>query len=465
MNRTTTDLLDRQPPMDLQAELGVIGSCLIDSFLIKRCSLWVQPEEFYDDANRIIYQTMIDMDAEGLPIELIILTSRLRGAGDWEKIGGAAYLAKCGDSVAGPWHCKYYANIVRTHAITRRIITTGMNIVKDAYEADPRDVPDLANRAVTRMARATEAQFIKVLPADDFLRLKDNLVERAEQTGDQRTGAVSTWFPELDAKLGGLFHSELTILAARPSMGKTSLACQIAMNAAILGGQGVVLASLEMSDEELAQRMICQKSGASFYRIRTGQADPSDLWMMDAAAEDLAAAPLTIVDEPDMNVNQIRAVSIEAKQRHGLGMIVIDYLQLLGWDGDPRKRRNEVVDEITKQVKLLARELDVPVVCLAQLSRATEQEKSHRPKLSHLRESGAIEQHADVVTFVHRPEYYEPNNSDLKGKAEIIVGKNRNGPTGIVNLRWTADSLVFSSPSQEDPDEGMWDEEQQDLDF
>lgn len=450
----SSEILDRLPPQNLDAEKGVIGSLLLDSLMCDDVVLLLRPEDFYSEVHRRLYGHIIAMHDEGGRIDTTLLVERLRQAGDYEAVGGAAYLAEVLQSVAVAAHAAYYAKIVRDKSTLRSIIHASTEILRDAFD------PTLESRDM--ISRAEEKIFAihDQRSGDQLASMHDVLVEAFEHIDKrmERGGAtgVPTGFGDLDNLTGGLHESELVILAARPSMGKTALATNVADHVSAESSTGTLFVSLEMSRLELAQRMLCSRGEINGSKFRAGYLSGEDRDRLIQASAKLSKAPLYIDDTPSRTISEIAASARRLKRKSGLGLIVIDYLQLIEPDNskDPRQ---EQVAKIARRLKGMARELRVPVLCLAQLNRQAEATKDNRPRLSHLRESGAIEQDADVVMFVHREEYYhtreEAANLDLVGKAELIIAKQRNGPTGDIKLLWFQDFTKFKDLAHKPYDE------------
>lgn len=435
----TTALIERLPPQNLEAERAVLASLLLDPRMTDDVMLVVRPEDFYLEAHQKLFAHMVALHEAGQAIDATVLVDRLKKAGDYEAIGGAAYLAKIMEAVAVPAHATYYARIVRDKSTLRQLIHATANIMRDAF--------DEAEEPERLLARAEEQVFaIRDRRSNDqIFPIHDVLVEAFAQIDRRLTegtpGGLATGFRDLDDLTGGLHESELIILAARPSMGKTALATNIAEHVTLELNVPCLFVSLEMARRELAQRMLCSLGKIDGKKFRSGFISASEREKLVRASNQLAQAPLYIDDTPSRTVSEIAACARRLKRKQGLGLIIVDYLQLIEPD-NPQDPRQEQVARITRRLKAMARELQIPVLCLAQLNRQVEQgREGHRPRLSHLRESGAIEQDADVVMFVHREEYYchsreEAEEKGVAGIAEIIVAKQRNGPTGEVKLAW-----------------------------
>lgn len=448
-----SEILDRLPPQNLDAEKGVLGSILLNPVVCDDVALIVRPDDFYADANRKLFTHMLAMHDDGGRIDTVLLVERLKQAGDLEAVGSEAYLAEVVQSVAVAAHAEYYARIVRDKATLRALINAGTEVVRDAYDptVEPREIVNHAEQkifAVQDERGSTNAMDIHDVLIEAFEHIDHRLAGKA-------TG-VPTGFTDLDNMTGGLHDSELVILAARPSMGKTALATNIAEHVATESKVATLFVSLEMARLELAQRMLCSLGRIDGRKFRSGFVKAEDKQKLVEASAKLSAAPLYIDDTPARTVTEIAATARRLKRRVNLGLVVIDYLQLIEPD-NPRDPRQEQVARIARRLKGLARELKVPVICLAQLNRQAEGgREGHRPRLSHLRESGAIEQDADVVMFIHREEYYhigEEGQEDLKGKADLIVAKQRNGPVGDVKLLWFEQHTRFENFAQKPYDE------------
>ncbi len=450
----TSEILDRLPPQNLDAERCVLGSLLLDSGMCDEVVLLLRTEDFYSTVHQKLYGHIVAMHDEGSRIDTVLLVERLKQAGDYEALGGAEYLREVLNSVAVAAHAVYYAKIVRDKATLRSIIHVSTEILRDAYDPaiEPREMIGLAEERIFAVHDSRSS--------DQLASMHDVLVEafahidkRMEQGG--ATG-VPTGYVDMDNMTGGLHESELLILAARPSMGKTALATNIADHVAAEAQGCVLFVSLEMARLELAQRMLCSRGEINGKKFRGGYLSGEDRDRLVEASAKLSKAPLFIDDTPSRTVTEIAAAARRLKRRQGLALLVIDYLQLIEPE-NPRDPRQEQVAKIARRLKGLARELNVPVLCLAQLNRQAEATKDNRPRLSHLRESGAIEQDADVVMFVHREEYYhtreEAKEMDIVGQAEIIVAKQRNGPTGEIKLHWVQDFTKFKNAAQKAYDE------------
>lgn len=441
---TVTEVLQRQPPFDLEAEMGVLGSILLLPEVCDDIASTLRADDFYDDANRCLYQHVRDMYDGGEKIDATLIVSRLRTAGDYDKVGGLAYLGKLSMAVPNAAHAAYYAQIVNDKATYRKLIEASTEILRDAYDQqmESRELVAQAEQKVFAIMEGRATQHAACL--SDILHQSMDRME-ARLNGTHVDGGCETGFTDFDTMTGGFHNGELIILAARPSMGKTALAMNIAENVSLANQQPTLFVSLEMSGIELADRMLCSLSRVSGHRLRAGTISQEDRQRLVQKANEISKSPLYVDDSPSRTVSEIAAAARRIQRRSGaLGLIVIDYLQLIEPDNS-RDPRQEQVAKIARRLKGLARELKVPVLCLSQLNRQAEDSKDHRPRLSHLRESGAIEQDADVVMFVHREEYYHrgEEKAQYAGQAEIIIAKQRNGPVGEVPLTWEGEFTRF----------------------
>ena len=438
-------LLDpRERPANVDAERAVLGSILLKPDVCDDIALVVRAEDFSDESHQLLYRHLLDLHDSGKRIDATIVVERLKTQGDFERIGGAAALADVVQAVPHAAHATHYAAIVRDKALLRSMIDAGTDILRDAYDAsdEPRQLLARAEEkifSILERRSSAEAKPIQSVLEEVMVRMD------ARMKHEHTIGGVETGFTDLDQLCGGLHNSELVILAARPSMGKTALAMNIAEHAAINLKQPVLFVSLEMAALELADRLLCSAAQVNGHRLRNGTISQEDRRRLVQKSSEIGAAPLFIDDTPSRTLTEIAAVARRLKRKQGLSMIVIDYLQLIEPD-NPRDPRQEQVARIARRLKGMSRELDIPVLCLAQLNRQAEVSRDNRPRLNHLRESGAIEQDADVVMFVHREDYYQTNDEDrerVRGQAEIIIAKQRNGPIGDVKLLWQHDFTRF----------------------
>lgn len=445
--KINSEILDRLPPHSLDAEKGVLGSILLDPHLCDEVALVLRPDDFYADAHQKIYAHMQAMHDGGGRIDALLLVERLKQAGDFEAVGGNAYILEIAQSVPVAAHALYYARLVRDKATLRSLIHTSTEILRDAYDPalEPREMLNRAEESIFALhdQRGT----------DRLAKMHDVLIEAFQHIDRRMEGGaagVPTGFTDLDNLTGGLHESELIILAARPSMGKTALAMNIAEYATVEAEVATLFVSLEMSRLELAQRMLSARGRIDGNKFRSGRLSGQDHERVMKVSADLSQAPLFIDDTPSRTVTEIAACARRLKRKEKMGLLVIDYLQLIEPD-NTRDPRQEQVARIARRLKGLARELNIPVVCLAQLNRQADATKESRPRLSHLRESGAIEQDADVVMFIHREEVgmtrEEARDQGVAGQADLMVAKQRNGPTGDVKLAWLNQYTRFEGAS------------------
>lgn len=461
LESSQSEILDRQPPCNLDAERGVLGSILLLPETCDEIALMLDPADFHDDAHQQIFSQMVEMNDAGERIDSTLLVNHLKIAGHYERIGGAAYLAVLTRSVPHAAHAKYYANIVREKAKLRNLIHASTEILQEAYDQSL-DSQELLGRAESKIFSILEGKGLTDVPA--LSEILGEAMERidARMQKDHTLGGVDTGFPDLDNLLGGFHKEELLILASRPSMGKTALALNIASNVSMQHKVATLFVSLEMSGIELVDRLLCSVAKVDSKRMRNGTLSKEDRHKLVQQAGSISQAPLFIDDSPSRTMTEIAATARRLKRKNDLGLLVIDYLQLVEPD-NLRDPRQEQIAKIARRLKGLARELKLPVLCLAQLNRQVEMAKDNRPRLSHLRESGSIEQDADVVMFVHRDEAYrspaelenmpEDEKSQIVGQADIIVAKQRNGPTGDIKLIWLKEFTRFESSSQQPYDE------------
>lgn len=447
--RPSLNITDRQPPFNLEAEACVLGSLMLMPEKCDEVIEWLQPGDFFDEAHAKLYEHMLDMHNNNQKIDLTLLRERLIKADDYDFVGGPATLAEIFTKVPNAAHALYYARIVREKATLRRLIETCSEVLADAYRPD-QESDELLNQAEQRVFMIRESrQKNSLAPINQVLHEAMDRLE-ARNRGEGLEGTVETGFTDLDRLTGGLHASELIILAARPSMGKTALAMNIVENVVMRSRQPVLFVSLEMAAIELIERMLCSVARVNGHRLKSGTLPSQETQKLIRVAGELSEVPLFIDDSPSRSVSEIAGAARRVKRQHGLGLIVIDYLQLIQPDNanDPRQ---EQVAKMARRLKGLARELSVPIVCLSQLNRAAEDTRDRRPKLSHLRESGAIEQDADVVMFVHRKDYglSPEEQEEVRGQAMLIIAKQRNGPTDDIDLTWIREYTRFEDRAPE----------------
>ncbi len=450
----TTSGFDRLPPQNLEAERGVLGSVLLMNEVLDEVVEVLAADHFYTDGHRKIFSAIRRLYDNGTQaIDPLTLAEELDRHSQLDDIGGASYLEQVLESVPHAAHARYYAGIVREKWVQRQLIFACNEILSECYDGsnDPDDVLSAAEQRIFRILD-DQGEPRKIEIKDILLDAFDRINERMEN--DEVISGIPTGFPDLDQRLNGLQPSELVVLAARPSMGKTALVCNLAEGVAMEAGLGVLLFSLEQSNLELAERLLCIRSQVNSHRLRSGTLDDDERKLLVHASAELSEAPLFLDDQPGRTIAQITAVARRLQRRNGVRVVIIDYLQLIEPE-DKSSPREQQIALITRRLKALAKELSVPVIALAQLNRGVEHREDKRPRLSDLRESGAIEQDADVVMFLHRPEHYNPE--DRPGEADVIIAKNRNGPTDSVTLTWIKESMRFTNfSSLDEPDGGYF---------
>jgi len=436
-----SDLIDRVPPHNHEAEQSVLGAIFLDPQALVTASEILVPEDFYRIAHQKIFQTMLDLSDKGSAIDVVTVTEELSARKELEDVGGLSYLMELANAVPTAANVSYYAKIVEEKSILRRLIRTATKIVEDSFTRED-EVEELLSEAEKKIMEVANRK-----NAGDFKHVKDVLVQTYDKIEQlqNRTGDVTgipTGFTDLDRMTAGFQRNDLIIVAARPSVGKTAFALNIAQNVAVKARENVAIFSLEMGAEQLVMRMLCAEGNIDAQVLRTGALSPEDWSKLTIAMGTLSNAGIYIDDTPGLRVNEIRAKCRRLAQEKGLGMIVIDYLQLIQGSGRRGENRQQEVSEISRSLKALARELHVPVIALSQLSRGVEQRQDKRPMMSDIRESGSIEQDADIVAFLYRDDYYD-KETENKNMIEIIIAKQRNGPTGTVTLAFKKEFNKF----------------------
>ncbi len=444
----TTDYISAQTlPANIEAERSILGAILLDNLAFNQAAEHLKPEDFLLDSHRRIYSRMVDLAESSRAIDQITLAEELDRHGEFDTIGGYPYISGLLDGVPDRPSIEHYIKIVRDKALLRGLIHAATAAIARASEqSDPAE--DILNDAEAQIFQLSEKRIGRgFMGVQEIIRESFGSIDALLQRGRRITG-LETHYADLDEKTSGLQKSDLIIIAARPSMGKTSFAMNIAENAAIEDGKTVAVFSLEMSKEALLQRMLCSVARVDSHKFRTGSLWQDDTRKIARAVEQLAQSPIFIDDSPGINVSEMRAKSRRLLQVQGtLDLIVVDYLQLMSGGGKRYENRTQEVSAISRGLKALAKELAVPVLALSQLSRAPESRGAgdHRPQLADLRESGSIEQDADVVAFIFREEVYKPDDPELDGVAELIIRKQRNGPTGTVKMAFLKSSTRFES--------------------
>ena len=434
----------RLPPRNLDAEKGVLGSVLLINEAIDEVGELLRAEHFYHDAHNKIYAAIHDLYENNVRgIDPVTLAEELEKRGELEAIGGAAYVIEILDSVPHAAHVRYYAKIVREKWMQRTLISACTDILSDCYEPKG-TIDDLLQAAERRVFSIIEQQddTSNIGIGDILLEAFTRIDERMNKDGS--VSGITTGFSDLDFQTTGFQPTELIILASRPSMGKTALVCNIAEAVARESGKGVMLFSLEQSDLEIAERFLCITARVNGHDLRTGNLSDEQRDQLAAASDQLHNLPLFIDDKPARTMSQIAAISRRQHRKQPLAIVIIDYMQLI----EPEEKqipREQQIAGISRRLKFLAKELRVPVIALSQLNRGVELREDKRPRLADLRESGSIEQDADKVIFLHRPDAYDPD--DRPGEAEIVIAKHRSGPTGIVKLTWRPEYMRFENYS------------------
>ncbi|PYO61594.1 MAG: replicative DNA helicase [Gemmatimonadetes bacterium] len=452
---TERDYAGRQAPWSSEAEQAVLGAMLLDQDAALKAAELLDDTMFYREAHRLLYRAMTALTERGDVIDPVTLREELGKRGDLDRAGGMEYLGSLIDVVPTAANVEYHARIVRDKALLRRLIEAATHIAQEAYEGRglPSEVLDDAEHRIFQVAQLRRTE--------EFIRLKELIwptMERIEQlqSGHGAVTGVATGFTDLDRLTAGFQRADLVIVAARPSMGKTAFILNVVQHAAIEHSVGVGIFSLEMSKDQLVQRLLCSEGLVDAQRLRRGQLRDDDYPKLARAAGLLGTAPIWIDDSAALTPLAMRSKARRLKAEHNIGMLVVDYLQLMQGPTDAESRQQEI-SYISRALKALAKELDIPVVALSQLSRAPEQRggEHRRPQLSDLRESGAIEQDADVVCFIYRQEFYDgpvdpKTNESIEGLAELTIGKQRNGPTGTVKLFFKKEYTRFDNYSPRD---------------
>jgi replicative DNA helicase len=447
-------LTDRIPPQNLEAEISVLGAILQDAGALLKAMEVLRPGDFYKEAHRKIFTACVELFEKNEPVDLVTLANELMRRKVLEEVGGASYLASLVDSVPTAANAAYHARIVKDKALLNALIQKGTAVVARAF-ADSGEVDEVLDWAEQQIFELSQEKISRsFVPLKSVLKGTFEAIEKLYSRKSHVTG-VPTGFRKFDEMTAGLQPADLIVVAGRPSMGKTSFCLNIAQHAAVQERVPVAIFSLEMSKEQLVQRMLCSVASVDSHRLRTGFLTDADWPRLTTGAGVLSESPIFIDDTPGISLLEMRAKARRLKGEHGLGLVMIDYLQLISGRGRAESRQQEI-SEISRSLKAMAKELSVPVIALSQLSRAVESRQPPRPQLSDLRESGAIEQDADVVAFLYRPAFYrvrkedgpeEPEESD--NTTEVIIGKQRNGPTGTVYLAFKREFTRFQEQERE----------------
>ncbi|MBC2582207.1 replicative DNA helicase [Clostridium sp. DJ247] len=432
----------RSMPHSIEAEQSVLGSMLIDKTSIAEAMEVLKTEDFYKDAHKVIFEAILDLFQKDIAVDIITLTESLKAKDKLEASGGITYISELSGSIISTANIQSYIKIVKDKSTLRKLIRASTKIIEESYNSQD-DVPraiDLAEKEIFNIAdnrTASDFEPMSTVLERGFLEIERLFNNKGETTG------VPSGFRELDDKTSGFQKGDMVLIAARPSMGKTTFALNLAEFAALRSGKSVAIFSLEMSKEQLAYKLLCSEAHVDMLKLRTGNLEDKDWENIAKASGPLAAAKIYIDDTAGISVMEMRSKCRRLKIEHGIDLIVIDYLQLMSGSKGSESRQQEV-SEISRSIKALAKEMQCPVIALSQLSRAPEQRADHRPMLSDLRESGSIEQDADLVMFLYRDEYYNKETED-KNIGECIIAKQRNGPTGTVKLAWLGQFSKFGN--------------------
>lgn len=445
MDKVTVAALDKLPPQNLEAEASVLGSLLLDKDAIIRIADIIITEDFYDSRHKVIYGAILELFEKSVSIDILTLGNLLEESKLLERAGGHAYISSLVNAVPTAAHVVHYANIVRKKGTLRRLIDSATDITRLAYkeEGEVEDILDVAEQRLFGVSQKHLKQ--------NFVQINTILHETFERIDELHKDSgklrgIPSGFIDLDKILGGLQKSDLVILAARPSMGKTSLALDIIRHVGVEERKPVAIFSLEMSKDQLVDRLLSAQSGVNLFKIRSGQLNDNDFELLGEAMGALSEAPIYIDDASGANIMEVRTKARRLQTEHGISLLVIDYLQLMqGRSSSGSDNRVQEVSEISRNLKILARELNVPVLALSQLSRGVENRPDKVPQLSDLRESGSIEQDADVVMFIYREDMYKGRESRRPNVAEIHIKKHRNGPVGEIDLYFDGEKASFKN--------------------
>ena len=435
--------LGKIPPQDIEAEQAVLGSMLTDQDAVIAAIEVLKEDDFYREDNKIIYTALLNIYNRAEPIDIITLKSELSSMGKLEAVGGLEYIAQLPDKVPTTANIERYIKIVEEKSMLRNLVKTANEIINLGYDEteNVEDIMDVAEKKIFDVMQRKNSKGytpIKDILIDSFTQLENLYNQKGSITG------VPSGFVELDRKTAGLHGSELILIAARPAMGKTAFALNIGTYAATRAGCPVAIFSLEMSKEQLANRILCSEALVDSNKVRTGELEDEEWGKLAQTSGELSTAEIYVDDTPGISVMEIRAKCRKLKLEKNIGLVIIDYLQLIQGSGKRGASREQEIAEISRSLKILAKELNVPVIALSQLSRAVEGRPDHRPMLSDLRESGSIEQDADIVMFLYRDDYYN-ENSEKKNIAEVIIAKQRSGSTGTVELAWLGSYTKFAN--------------------
>jgi len=432
------------PPQNVDAEMSLIGAVLIDEEVLADASEQVAPKDFYDKRHQVIFTAMMKLFERHRPVDLLTLTDELKKKDELDGVGGSAYLTELTNYVPTSAHATAYAEMISQKAIRRRLIKASAEISEMGFDEET-PTQELLEKAEAELFSVSDQSLKQdLIPIESILTDSFDRIEELHRNKGQLRG-VRTGYRDLDNMTAGLQRSDLIILAARPAMGKTTLVTNLAYNVATIAKLPVLYFNLEMSKEQLVDRMLADASGVDSWNIRTGNLSDDDFSKLSEAMGEMAEAPIFIDDTPGLSVLEMRTKARRAAHDQPLGLIIVDYLQLMQASNTHNGNRVQEVSEISRGLKLIARELNVPLIALSQLSRSVETRTPPIPQLSDLRESGSIEQDADIVSFIYRPGYYEPDNPDVANITDLIIAKHRNGPVGKVQLYFHPERLRFMS--------------------
>ena len=441
-NERVDSYLEKMPPQNLEAEMAVLGSMLIEEHAIADAIELLDVNSFYNDSNRKVFECILKLYSENKAADIVTLVEELKRTQDLDRVGGVSYVTGLTTTVPTAANIKHYAHIVKEKAILRNLISAATNIISESYDShgDVERILDKAERTIFEIStKKVDSNFapIKEVIKDSIETIDTLYQKKAHVTG------IATGFSDFDSLTAGLHRSDLIVFAGRPSMGKSAFITSIAEHVGLIEKVPLVIFSLEMSKEQLVQRMLCSHARVNAHNVRTGFLSQGDWPRLTNAAGKLSEAPIFIDDTAGLSVMELRAKSRRLKSQHNIQLIIVDYLQLMqGLPGS--ENRQQEISEISRSLKALARELNVPLIAVSQLSRAVESRQDHRPQLSDLRESGAIEQDADLVGLLLREEYYNPTEEN-RGITEIIIGKQRNGPVGSLKLTFIKEYARFEN--------------------
>ena len=440
--------IDRLPPQNIEAEQSILGAILIDNDALPKALEVIDPDDFYKQSHRKIFQAMVELFEKSEPIDLITLSDHMKRGDELDAVGGISYLSSLVNMVPTAANIKYHSKIVREKGLLRYLLRSTTEIASRVYEdsLEAEELVDYAEKSIFDISdKRVKASFVTL---KEVIKGSFEMIEHLYDKKETITG-VPSGFPDLDELTTGFQKGDLVVIGGRPSMGKTALALNIAQHVGLESREPVAIFSLEMAKEQLAFRMLCSEAMVNSSSIRKGFIKKEDWHRLTAAASKLTGAPIFIDDSSSITVLELRAKARRLKMEHGLSLVIVDYLQLMRSRGSFERREQEISD-ISRSLKALAKELNIPVIAVSQLNRVVEQRKPPKPILADLRESGAIEQDADVILFLYRAEVYEKDNPANKGEAEVIIAKQRNGPTGIVNLAFNSSCTRFLNRSERD---------------